>query len=305
MPKITIIGAGQVGSTLAMRVVDANIANVAIIDIVKNTLEGKTLDLQDAASAAKVNRKIDFSDDFSVAKDSDIIVITAGFPRKPGMTREDLVQKNALIIKEIAHNIGQLSYQPIIIVVTNPVDIMTTYFFKQTQYPSSKLLGFGISLDAARFANLISQELKVSVATVEATVIAAHGKGMLPLPRFSYVDGKPLTELLSEEKITDLCAQTVQRGARIVSCLGSGSAYFAPSAALFKMVNALLSNDGTIVGASVLLNGHYGITDAFAGVPVKLGKEGIEEVVELDLNEQEREALLQTANKLEQCTISV
>ena len=299
MPKITVIGAGQVGSTLALRLSDANIQNIAVIDIAKNIVEGKCLDLQDAAAAKKINSKIEFGDDFSLAKDSDIVVITAGLPRKPGMTREDLLRKNGAIIKDIASKLKELPVEPITILVTNPVDLMTAFFHAQTGFNPKKIIGFGISLDSARFANLISQELKVKASTVEAIVIATHGKDMMPLPRFSYVDGKPVSELLTKEKIDNLISQTVQRGAKIVSCLGSGSAYFAPSAALFTMIKSILENDGSIQGASVLLNGQYGINDVFIGVPVKLGKDGIEEIIELELDEKEKEKnLIQAAVEL-------
>ncbi|MFC1703438.1 malate dehydrogenase [Candidatus Omnitrophota bacterium] len=305
MPKVTIVGAGQVGSTLAMRILDSDLADIILVDIAKKNLEGKVLDLQDAESSNKINRKIYFADDFSNVDGSDIVVITAGFPRKPGMSREDLVKNNALIIKDVAVKLKTLSSQPITIVVTNPVDIMTAFLREQTGFSPEKIIGFGISLDTARFANLIAQELKINVSTVDAMVIGTHGKGMIPLARFSYHNGAPLTDMLSQERIADLIEQTVQRGARIVSCLGNGSAYFAPSAALCKMVHSILSSSGDITAASVYLRGQYELDDVFIGVPVKLGKKGVEEIIELELNPEEKKLLLNSAKELKQCTISV
>ncbi|MDD2654291.1 MAG: malate dehydrogenase, partial [Candidatus Omnitrophica bacterium] len=227
MPKVAIIGAGNVGSLAAMRIVEEAIADVVLIDIAKDIAKGKSLDLEDSLSVFRVDSKIKSTEDFSQVKDADVIVITAGFPRKPGMTREDLLNKNVEIIKDVALKIKSLNSKAVIIILTNPVDLMTQVFYKITNFDARKVIGLGASLDSARFANLISQELNVPVSKIDALVVGVHGKGMLPLARFTKVGGKILADLLDEKKINELTEATVSRGATIVAHLGSGSAYFA------------------------------------------------------------------------------
>jgi malate dehydrogenase len=298
MPKVAIIGAGNVGSLAAMRIVEAGLADVVLIDIAKDIAKGKSLDLEDSLSLFKKDLSITSTEDFTQVKDADVIVITAGFPRKPGMSREDLQEKNSQIIKDISGKIKSLSPKGIIIILTNPVDIMTKLFYKETNYDTKKLIGLGVSLDSARFANLISQELNEPVSKIKALVIGVHGKGMFPLARFSKVGSKTLSEALDEKKIENLVEATVDRGAVIVSHLGSGSAYFAPSAAIFNMVKSILLDEGVETVASVYLNGQYGLKDIFIGVPIKLGKSGIEKIIELDLNQREKELLFKAAQGL-------
>jgi len=298
MSKVAIIGAGNVGSLAAMRIVEAGLADVVLIDIAKDIAKGKSLDLEDSLSLFKKDLSITSTEDFSQIKNSEVIVITAGFPRKPGMSREDLLEKNSQIIKDIAGKIKSLGSKGIIIILTNPVDIMTKLFYKETNYDTRKLIGLGVSLDSARFANLISQETNVPVSKIKALVIGVHGKGMFPLARFSKVGAKTLSDALDEKKIENLVEATVNRGAVIVSHLGSGSAYFAPSAAIFNMVKSILLDEGAETVASVYLNGQYGLKGIFIGVPVKLGKSGIKEIIELDLNPKEKEALSKAAKEL-------
>jgi malate dehydrogenase len=298
MPKVAIIGAGNVGSLAAMRIVEAGLADVVLIDIAKDIAKGKSLDLEDSLSLFKKDLSITSTEDFTQVKDADVIVITAGFPRKPGMSREDLQEKNSQIIKDISGKIKSLSPEGIIIILTNPVDIMTKLFYKETNYDTKKLIGLGVSLDSARFANLISQELNEPVSKIKALVIGVHGKGMFPLARFSKVGSKTLSEALDEKKIENLVEATVDRGAVIVSHLGLGSAYFAPSSAIFNMVKSILLDEGVETIASVYLNGQYGLKDIFIGVPIKLGKSGIEKIIELDLNQKEKELLFKAAQGL-------
>ena len=305
MSKVAIIGAGNVGALAAMHILEGELADVVLIDIAKEIAKGKSLDLEDSLSALKKDLSVKTTDDFSQIKDADVIVITAGLPRKPGMSREDLLNKNAQIIKEIGLKIKDLNSKAIVIILTNPVDLITQFFHKITNFDTKRLIGFGVSLDSARFANLISQELNVPVSRVDALVIGVHGKGMIPLERFTKVNGKVLSDLADENKVNSLVDATVGRGATIVSHLGSGSAYFAPSAAIFNMVKSILKNDNTQTVASVYLNGQYGLKDIFIGVPIKLGSSGIKEIIQLDLNQKEKETLLKSAEGLKKCTISV
>ncbi len=293
--KISIIGAGNVGSTTAMRLAQENLGEIVLVDIVKGLAQGKALDLEDARPILKYDYHLQASDNLEAVKDSDIVVVTAGLARKPGMTREDLLQKNADILKGVCLEIKKLAAKSILIIVTNPLDIMTYLALKVTGFKPQKVFGMGISLDAARFANLISKELKVSCLDIEACVIGSHGEEMLPLPRFSNIKGVALDEFLSEEKIKDLMQKTVQRGKEIVSLLGSGSAYFAPAAAIAAMVRVIAKDEKRTLGTCAYLSGEYGLKDICIGVPCRLGRNGIEEIVELNLNQQEKEALLKSA----------
>lgn len=296
--KISIIGAGNVGSLTAMRLAEEGLANILLVDVVNGLALGKSLDLEDSRPLLKYNYHIEGTEDVNKIKDSDIIVITAGLARKPGMSREDLVNKNADIIKEISRNIKKLVPQSIVIVVTNPVDILTYLVLEETGFSPSRILGMGPSLDASRFANLISKELNIPNTDIDSWVIGSHGEGMLPLPRFTYIKGVALEELLDNKKIEHLVKRTIERGAEIVSCLGTGSAYFAPSLATAIIIKTILKNEKRTIAISAYLNGEYGIKDVCIGVPVRLGAEGIEKVIELDLNKEEREAFLVSAEAI-------
>ncbi len=285
--KISVIGAGNVGSLAAMRIASDGLGDVLLIDIVKGLAHGKALDLEDARAILKYNYSIEGSDDIRDVKDSDVVVITAGLARKPGMNREELLTKNAQILKEVCLNIKELAKQAIVVVVTNPLDIMTLYALKITGFKPEKLFGMGVSLDAARFANLIAKELAIPVTDVEASVIGAHGEAMLPLPRFTKIKGVLLDEFIDEKKIELLVSRTINRGAEIVASLGSGSAFFAPSAAISAIVRAIAKDEKRTIGLCCYLNGEYGIKNTCIGVPCRLGKNGIEQVIELDLSKEE------------------
>ncbi len=300
--KISIIGAGNVGSLSALRIAQENLGEVFLIDVVKGLAQGKAFDMQDARSILKIDYNIEGADDIGQLKGSDIIVITAGLARKPGMSREELLAKNSQIVKEVCLNIKRLAPEAVVIVVTNPLDLMTYLALKTTGFSARKVFGMGITLDAARFANIISKELNVSSCDVEACVIGSHGEGMLPLPRFSRVKGAALDEYVDDKKAHALAEKTVKRGAEIVSLLGSGSAYFAPSAAILALVKAVAKDQKRSLGACVYLNGEYETRDICMGVPCIIGRGGIEKIIELELNNEEKGLFLKSVESVRTLT---
>lgn len=296
--KISVIGAGNVGSLTALRLAHEGLGEVFLIDVVKGVAQGKAFDLEDARPIVNHHYLVHGTDDISQIKDSDIIVMTAGFPRKPGMTREELLLKNAMIIKDVCSQITKLAKNAIVVIVTNPLDLMTYYALKITGFNSRRMFGMGVTLDAARFANLISKELNVPITDIRATVIGTHGEAMLPLPGFTTIKGVTLDKMVDEAKAKDLVKRTVLRGLEIVTLLGSGSAYFAPSAAIAEIVRAIAKDEKKTLGVSAYLNGEYGIKDICIGVPCRIGKNGIEQIIELQLSAQEKE-------KLSACALSL
>lgn len=296
--KISIIGAGNVGGLTAMRLAEAGFEDIVLVDTAKGLACGKAFDLEDSAAMLKYNYHIQGSADITKIRDSDIIIITAGLARKPQMTREDLLNKNAQILKDICLNIKKLSGNAIVVVVTNPLDLMTYLALKILEVSPNKLFGMGISLDAARFANLISNQLNIPNTEIEACVIASHGEGMLPLPRFTTIKGVGLDEFLTKDEIERLVNKTLQRGQEIVSLLGSGSAYFAPSLAVAIMAKIIAKDEKRAVAVSAYLDGEYGIKDICIGVPCRLGKEGIEKIIELDLNKEEKSGFLNSVESI-------
>lgn len=305
MEKISVIGAGNVGGMCAMRIAENKLGEVVLVDIAHNLASAKVFDMEDARYALKSDYVMFAGSDFSAISGSSIIVVTAGFARRPGMTREELLNKNGQIITEIAIKVKQFSREAICIIVTNPVDIMTQLFLEKSGLTRQRVFGMGLGLDASRFANLISKRLNVSLAKIKTTVLGAHGEGMLPVPRLSSVDGKPLTTVASEEVIEELKNQTVKRGAEIVNLYGSGSAYFAPSAAILEIIKALIQESEDAVGVSAYLEGEYGISDACIGIPVKLGKKGIIEIIKLGLNNEELSALKKSAEAIKASVKSI
>ncbi len=278
-----------------MRIAGDGLGDVLLIDVVKGMAHGKAMDLEDAAAVLKYNYNIKGSDDIRQVRDSDIVVVTAGLARKPGMSREELLAKNAMILKSVCLNIKELARNAIVVVVTNPLDIMTLYALRITGFNPNKLFGMGSSLDTARFANLIAQELNLPSTDIEAVVIGAHGEGMLPLPRFTKVKGVLLDEFIDDKKIESLVRRTIGRGAEIVDSLGTGSAFFAPSAAIAAIVKTIVKDEKRTIGLCSYLNGEYGIKDTCIGVPCRLGKHGIEEIIELDLTPEEKARLIESA----------
>ena len=301
--KISIIGAGNVGGTTALRIAEQGLSDdIVMFDVVPGLAKGKSLDLADSQSLVGKDYNLEGTDNIARIEGSSIVVITAGLARKPGMKREDLLKTNAEIVKGISLNIKQYCPEAIVIVVTNPVDILTLCALKNTGFDPKRVLGMGISLDASRLANLIADELKVNVSEVQACVIGSHGEGMVPLIRFSNVKDKPLDKIISAEKASELTKRTVGRGAEIVSCLGSGSAYYAPSAAVADIVKALVKDEKRVIGICAYLNGEYGLKDLYVGVPCRLGREGVLEVIKLDLNQDEQSALNTAAASIKEQT---
>lgn len=296
--KISIIGAGNVGSTTALRIAQEGFGEVVLIDVIKGLAQGKAFDLEDARPILKYNYQIEGSDDIGKIKYSNVIVITAGLARKPGMAREELLQKNSQILKGICANIKKLSPKAILIVVTNPLDLMTNFVLKITGFKPQKVIGMGVSLDASRLANLIAKELNIPVTDVEAVVIGSHGEAMLPLARFSRIKGVALDEFVDDKKLELLASKTIGRGAEIVSLLGSASAYFAPSAAIAEIVRVIIKDEKRVIGVCAHLFGEYGIKDICIGVPCRLGKDGIEKIIELDLDKKELDMLRDSAESM-------
>ncbi|MFH1622878.1 MAG: malate dehydrogenase [Candidatus Omnitrophota bacterium] len=296
--KISIIGAGNVGGLTAMRILEQGIADVVLVDIAKNLAKAKAFDLDDARAIAKHTSPIEGTEDFSKIKDSDIVVVTAGLARRPGMTREDLLRKNYNIVKTISKNIRKLARNSIVIAVCNPVDIMTYVLLKEIGFDKKRVFGMGLGLDSSRFSNLISLKLKVPSNKVKALVIGSHGETMLPLPRLSTVNNRPLDKVLSKKDIDGLVNSTKKRGAEIVGLYGSGSAYFAPSAAILEICLAIKNNSKDAIPVSAYLEGEYGISKVCIGVPAKIDRSGIREIVKLDLDATEKELLIESAKAI-------
>jgi malate dehydrogenase len=298
-PKVTIIGAGNVGGTLAHRIVENGLADVVLYDIVLGKPQGLALDLMQTQAIVNHDRQIIGTNNYSDTQNSDIIVLTAGLPRKEGMSRNDLLRINASIVKDAISQAITQSPEAILIVVTNPLDVMTHYAWQVSGLPTHRVMGMAGILDAARFQAFIGMELGISSTDIRATVLGGHGDMMLPLPRFSTVNGVPITELLSKEAIAKLVDRTRNGGAEIVKLMQT-SAYFAPSASAYIMVEAIICDRQRVVPTAAHLMGEYGLTDIFMGVPVQLGKRGIEKVIELQLTSDELAALHASAKSIQE-----
>ncbi len=288
--KISIIGAGHVGATTAQLCGMLDLGDITLIDIAEGIAQGKALDIQQSLTISQREASITGTIDISQIAGSKIVVITAGFPRKPGMSREDLIKTNGRVIRDIAKKIAAFAPEAIIINVTNPMDVMTYLLHKVSKIPSDRILGMGGILDSGRFASAITKATNTSPDQVFALVIGMHGNLMVPLPRHSTIYGQSLSNILSQETIESLVTQTVRGGAEIVKLLQTGSAYFAPAAAVVEMLSCLLYDKKKILPCSVFLQGEYGQRDLFIGVPVKLCSQGLKEIVQLDLNSAEKEA---------------
>ncbi|MDY6878670.1 MAG: malate dehydrogenase [Desulfatiglans sp.] len=299
--KVTVIGAGNVGATAAMRLAEKELADVVMIDVVDGVPAGKALDLTEAAPVEKHDSKITGSTgDYSEAKDSDIVIITAGIPRKPGMSRDDLLVTNMGIMSSVVQEVKDVAPNAILIIVSNPLDAMCHVAYDVSGFPKNRVIGMAGVLDSARFRAFIAMELNVSVENTHAFVLGGHGDTMVPLPRYSTVAGIPITELMSPERIDALVERTRNGGAEIVGLLKTGSAYYAPSSAAVEMAEAILKDKKKILPCAACLNGEYGINDLFIGVPVKLGEGGVEEVVEITLTDDEKKALDHSAQAVRQ-----
>lgn len=298
--RVAIIGAGKVGSTLTQQVVQNNIADVVLLDIVPGLPQGIALDLTQARGIVRQHCHVVGTNDYADTAGSDVVVVTAGIPRRPGMSRADLLETNAKIVKEAAQ--GAIAHSPnaILIIVTNPLDVMTYLAWQVTQLPTQRVMGMAGVLDSARFQAFIAMELKTTPDNVNTMVLGGHGDSMVPLVRYCTVGGVPLTELLAAEKIEELVARTRQGGAEIVELMQTGSAHFAPAAATCLMVDAILSNQSRLLTACTYLDGEYGLKDIFMGVPCRLGRTGVEEVTMLSLTDAEIQALQKSAQEIRQ-----
>jgi malate dehydrogenase len=285
--RVTIVGSGFVGQTTAMRVVEKGLAEVVLIDIVEGLPQGLALDIRESSPVEGFEPNVTGTNDYADTARSDVVVITAGFPRQPGMSRMDLLGKNAAVVRDVVENVVPGSPDAVIVVVTNPLDEMTFLTSEVSGFPKRRVLGMAGVLDSARLRYFIAEELGVSSSAVEAMTLGSHGESMVPLPRHATVAGKPLAELVDETTLEQLYRRTRDAGAEIVALLKKGSAYYAPSAAIARMVQAIARGDRDVLPACAWCEGQYGIRDVYVGVPVRLSASGVEEIVELDLNEDE------------------
>lgn len=298
--KATVIGSGNVGATAAMRLAEKELADVVLVDILEGVPAGKALDLTEAAPIEKHDsRVIGSTGDYSAAKDSDIVIITAGIPRKPGMSRDDLLSTNMGIMASVTKEVSAVAPNAILIIVSNPLDAMCHVAYETSGFPKNRVIGMAGVLDSARFRAFIAMELNVSVENTHAFVLGGHGDTMVPLPRYSTVAGIPITELMPAERIEALVERTRNGGAEIVGLLKTGSAYYAPASAAVEMAEAILKDKKKILPCAACLDGEYGINNLFIGVPVKLGENGVEEIIQIRLTDQEQEALNRSANAVQ------
>ncbi len=288
--KITIVGAGFVGATAAHWAAIKELGDICLIDIIEGMPQGKALDLAEAAPVEGYNCEIIGTNNYEDTKNSDIVIITAGLPRKPGMSRDDLLEKNTAIVKAVTEQIAKYSPDAVLIIVSNPLDAMVYVAHKVSGFPTNKVIGMAGVLDAARFRTFIAMELDVSVEDVNAFVLGGHGDSMVPLPRYSTVAGIPLPDLLPPEKIEALVDRTRKGGGEIVSLLKTGSAFFAPSASVIAMAESILKDQKRIFPCAAYCDKEYGVGGYFVGVPVKLGGNGVEQVIEIKLTTEEKEA---------------
>ena len=293
--KISVIGAGNVGATAAQRIVERELADVVLVDILEGVPMGKALDLSEAAPIEKHDARLIGANDYEPTKNSDVIIITSGIPRKPGMSRDDLLATNARIMKSVVSQVVRFSPQAVLIIVSNPLDAMCHVAFEASGFPRNRVMGMAGVLDSARFRTFIARELEVSVENTHAFVLGGHGDTMVPLPRFSTVAGIPITELMDPDTIERLVKRTREGGAEIVGLLKTGSAYYAPASAACEMAEAILKDKKKILPCAAYLSGEYGINDLFIGVPVKLGQDGIEEIIQIKLTPEEDQALKKSA----------
>ena len=296
--KVSVIGSGNVGATAARSIADKELADVVILDILEGVPQGKALDMLEACPVEGSDARVLGTNDYADTAGSDIVVVTAGLARKPGMSRDDLLQKNYAIIKSVTEQVVKYSPDCIIVPVTNPLDAMSQVVYRISGFPRERVIGMAGVLDSARMRTFIAQELNVSVENTHAFVLGGHGDTMVPLPRYSTVAGIPITELLTPETVQAIVARTAAGGAEIVKLLGDGSAYYAPGSAVVEMVEAILKDKKKILPCAAFLQGEYGISNLFVGVPVKLGAAGIEEIVEITLTKEESAALMKSADSV-------
>src|SRR6266850_1444698 len=292
--KVSIVGAGNVGATAGQRIADKQLADVVLIDIIEGVPQGKALDLAESGPIEGYDSRLTGTNNYKDTANSDIVIITAGLPRRPGMSRDDLLMKNYEIVKGVTEQVVKVSPNSILIIVSNPLDAMVQTAYRVSGFPKERVIGMAGVLDSARFRTFIAMELNVSVQNVHAFVLGGHGDTMVPLPRYSTVSGIPITELLPKETIDRLAQRARDGGAEIVGYLKT-SAWYAPSSAIVEMVDAILNDRKKILPCAAYLEGEYGISGLYVGVPVKLGERGIEQIIEINLTLEERAALQKSA----------
>ena len=299
-PKISVIGAGNVGASAAFQIADRELANVVLVDIVEGMPQGKALDLHQMCPVIGSDVEFTGTNSYEDTANSDVVIITSGIPRKPGMSRDDLVSTNTKIVKEVTENVVKHSPDCILVLVTNPLDAMVYVAHKVSGFPKQRVMGMAGVLDSARFRTFIAMELGVSVENIHAFVLGGHGDDMVPLARYTTVAGIPITDLMKDETIDALIDRTRKGGAEIVGLLKTGSAFYAPGTSAVEMAEAILKDKKKILPCCVLAEGEYGIEDTFVGLPVKLGRSGVEEIVQIDLKKKESEELKVSASHVQE-----
>lgn len=295
-PKITVVGAGNVGATVAQYAALKELGDIVLTDIVEGVPQGKSLDMQESAPLEGFDSRILGSNDYDATTGSDVIVITAGIARKPGMSRDDLVDTNVKVIRSVIREVAPKSPDAVLVLVTNPADVMAQVAFRESGFAPEKIIGLGGVLDSARYRSFIAMELQVSFEDVTGFVLGGHGDDMVPLPRYSYVAGIPIDKFLDREAVDRIVQRARQGGAEIVNYLKTGSAYYAPGASIVQMVESILKDKRRILCCSAYVTGQYGVHDLFLGVPVMLGQNGVERIIEIDLTDEERVALHKSAD---------
>ena len=295
--KIAVVGAGNVGASCAMYLAEANLADIVMVDIIEGVPQGKGLDLSQAGPIRGFNAVVTGTNNFADMKGADIVIVTAGLPRKPGMSREDLLNMNAQIIKDVGTNVKKYAPNSFVIMVSNPLDIMTYHMQKITGFPKNRVFGQAGVLDSIRFRAFIAMELGVAMEDTQAMVLGGHGDTMVPLPRYTTVAGVPIKELIPDKRIKEIAERTRVGGGEIVKLLKTGSAYYAPAAATVAMCRSVFCDEKRLVPASAYLTGQYGIKDIYIGVPVVLGADGVEKIIELKLTKGELAALQKSAGE--------
>lgn len=294
--KVAVIGAGFVGTMTAQRIVERDLADVVLIDVVDGLPQGKALDIMQSAAVEGFQSRVDGTNDFSALKDSRVVVITAGFARTPGMTREELAMKNGAIIRSVSEKIKVTAPDAIVLMVTNPMDVMAQLAWKVTGFPAGRVIGMGGVLDSARYQLFLADEMGVSIRDVEALVLGGHGDSMVPVDRYTCLKGIPVSRFVKQDRLQAIIDRTKNGGAEIVKLLKTGSAFHAPSASAVVMVEAILRDTKRVLPASVYLEGEYGIQGVYIGIPIKLGAAGVEEKYEVDLTPDELDALRKSAD---------
>ncbi len=294
--KVSVIGAGNVGATCAFVLAERKVGEVVLLDIYEGFAKGKALDMSQGGRVLNYDGRVTGTSEYTDISGSDVVVVTSGFPRQPGMTREDLIGKNAEIISQVGNGIREHAPDSVIVMVTNPLDLMTYHMQKITGFPHERVVGQAGILDSARMTHFISQAVGCSNEDVQAMVLGGHGDTMVPLPRYTTVNGIPVTQLLSEDKIADICERTASGGGEIVKLLEKGSAFYAPGSAASIMAESIIDDRKRVLPCSTYLTGQYGMEDIYIGVPVVLGRNGVERIIELELQDHELESLQQSGN---------